>query len=81
MKGITFDLQIRVALLIAIIGFTAAIITSNGLVLNLTGVFYGMMFAINPVVPDIMLKYKNSQRLIRLFGFIIAGISMLVQFR
>ncbi len=80
MKGITFDLQIRVALIIGVIGFIMAIVTQNSIVLNLACVFYGMMFVTNPVVPDIMLKYKNSQRMVRLFGVIIVALAILIKF-
>ncbi len=79
MKDITFDLQIRLGLIIALLGFILAIILQNAIAINIGGVFYGMIFVLNPIAPDNFIRYKNTSRIVRLIGIVIVILSLIIK--
>ncbi len=79
MKNVTFDLQVRLGLIIAFLGFAIAMIMQDTIAVNIGGVFYGMLFVINPIAPDSLMVYKNISRIVRLLGVVIVVLSVLVK--
>ncbi len=80
MKDVTFDLQARVGLSILFMGFILAAMLNNSVLFIVGGVFYGMLFLLNPVVPQDLLMVKNADKIIRLSGIIIIALSLITLF-
>ena len=78
MKEVTFSKQLKFGVLIAAICFTVALITEIGIFFNIGWILYGMMFVINPAVPNNMPERKiaKGRVAVRICGVVIVFIGM-----
>lgn len=70
---ITFNVQIITAALISLLGFMMSQFLGNGLYYNLAWVISGLMFLINPLYPEglIRLEGKKAEKSIRIAAVLI----------
>lgn len=73
MKHLTFSKQIKIGMLIMAICYLIVFITKIEIFRNIAWILYGLLFLINPVVPQRLPeeKIKNGKIALRICGAII----------
>jgi len=80
MKKLTYGKQIKLGIVIIILGFILATIFKKGIFINIAWTLYGLLFLIHPVFPANYTPRKRDILLLQLAGSIIALLGLTAHF-